>query len=58
MKPKIIPILESCVEVGLTLGWNRAHKHINKPSEEDIFSYQTDAIMNEIYERFDFEEIQ
>jgi hypothetical protein len=58
MKPKIIPILEICVEVGLMLGYNRAHKHQLDPSEEDVRRHQADAIMNEIFERFDFEEIK
>jgi hypothetical protein len=58
MKPKLIPVLEDCIDTGLRLGFNRAHKHDSNPAEEDIYSHQTDAIMNEIFERFDFEEIK
>ena len=58
MKPKLIPVLEDCVEVGLKLGYNRAHKHNTEPTEEQIFERQFSAIMDEIYERFDFEELK
>jgi hypothetical protein len=58
MKPKIIPVLEDCIENGLRLGFNRARKYDSNPNEEDIFSNQINAIMNEIFERFDFEELK
>ena len=53
MKPKLIPVLEDCIEVGLELGYNRAHKHNDHPSEKDIFSNQFTAVMEEIWERMD-----
>jgi hypothetical protein len=58
MKPKIIPLLEECIEAGLQIGYNRAHKHIDKPFEEQIWEQQQSAIMGEIFERFDFEELK
>lgn len=56
MKPKLINVLELCIENGLKLGYNRAFKHDDNPSEENIQSKQFQAIMEEIYEWFDFEE--
>jgi hypothetical protein len=58
MKPKLIPVLEDCIEVGLKLGINRAHKHIDNPTDKQICEQQHAAIMAEIWERFDFEEIK
>jgi hypothetical protein len=58
MKPKIIPLLEECIEEGLQIGYHRAHKHIDKPFEEQIWKQQQSAIMEEIFERFDFEELK
>lgn len=58
MKPKLIPVLEDCIEVGIKRGYNRAHKHNLEPTEEEIFSNQLNAVMDEIYERMEFEEKQ
>jgi hypothetical protein len=58
MKPKIIPLLESCIEDGLVLGFNRSHKHSTDPPEDEIFRHQANAIMDEIYERFEFKELK
>jgi hypothetical protein len=58
MKPKIIPLLESCIEDGLEIGFNRAHKHTDDPSEGEILQQQLSAIMGQIWEHFDFEEIK
>jgi hypothetical protein len=58
MKPKLIPVLEDCIEVGLKLGMNRAYKHHSDPPESVLLSEQQEAIMNEIYERFDFKEVK
>ena len=56
MKPKFIPVLEDCIEVGLKLGLNRAYKHHNDPPESVLLNEQQQAIMNEIFERFEFKE--
>jgi hypothetical protein len=57
MKPKIIPLLENCVEVGIKLGYNRAHKHNDNPDEKTLFKNQLEAVMHQFFERFDFEEL-
>jgi hypothetical protein len=57
MKPKTLPVLEDCIEVGLKLGMNRVYKYAENPSEVMIMDEQHRAIMEEIFERFDFEEL-
>ena len=54
MKPKFLPVLEMCIENGLTLGYRRAFKHTDDPTEEQITQAIKDAIMLELYEWFDF----
>lgn len=49
-------VLGMIVEEGLSYGWNRAHKHIESPSPEDIREAQEDAIMMGLTEWFFFEE--
>lgn len=58
MKPKTINVLEMCIDTGVSLGYNRAHKHDDNPSEEVIKDKIREAIMNEIYEWFDFEDLK
>lgn len=58
MKPKLIPLLEHCIETGISLGYNRAFKHNDKPTKEEFEHEIHKAIMNEIYEWFDFDETQ
>lgn len=57
MKPKFHRVLEQCIETGIRLGWNRAHKHNDTPDEETIVNEIMIGIEHEIYEWFDFEEI-
>jgi hypothetical protein len=56
MKPKTYQLLEFAIENGLKLGYRRAHKHNDQPSEEYILEQQKEAILNEIYDWFDFPE--
>jgi len=56
MTPKFIPLLERCIESGIQLGWNRAHKHTETPDDALIFQKMSDAIFEELFEWFDFEE--
>ena len=57
MKPKLLPLLERCIEDGLELGYNRAHKHLDNPTQHQIIEKQFDAIMTQIFEAFDFKEL-
>ena len=56
MKPKADMVLGMCVENGVQLGWNRAHKHDDSPPEQVIRDKIAEAVMNEVYEWFDFGE--
>ena len=56
MKPKILPVLEMCIENGIAYGLGRAYKHTDEPSEAYKLDVIKNAIMHEIYEWFEFEE--
>jgi len=58
MKPDSYKILSRCVEEGIDLGWGRAHKHTDKPSEESIKNYIEECIINEVCEYFKFNEYE
>ena len=52
--PKTQPLLESAIEDGVTYGYRRAHKHTETPTEYEICSAISDAVMLKIAEVFDF----
>ena len=54
MKPKTYVILERAVEEGARLGYNRAFKHNENPSEEAIVESVVDGVMLSISEVFAF----
>jgi hypothetical protein len=56
MRANEYKVIEMVVEEGLSYGWNRAHKHVENPSPEDIREAQGDAIMGDLSEWFFFEE--
>lgn len=56
MKPKFQVILELALREGIELGWRRAHKHLENPSEYVIKDNIEQHIMEKFYEYFDFEE--
>ena len=58
MKPKFLPVLEMCIEVGVQRGWDRAHKHNDRPDEAAITTAIEEAVAGEIFEWFDIEELQ
>ena len=55
MKPKLLPLLEQCIEHGIIRGYNRAFKHDDDPSSDVITQTIFNCIMEEIHEWFDFE---
>jgi hypothetical protein len=55
MKPKVLPLLERCVENGIERGYNKAHKHDDAPSKEQINACIYVAIMDEFDEWFEFD---
>jgi len=58
MKAKEYNLIAQCVENGVMLGWNRAHKHIDNPEPEFIREQIERAVLNEICEWFVFEGIK
>lgn len=56
MKPKSYVILERAVEEGYRRGWNRAHKHADSPSAEQIELEVLQAIMGDICDVFSFDD--
>jgi len=58
MKAKEYNLIAQCVETGVMLGWNRAHKHDATPEDEAIRNTIEMAVLNEICEWFDFEEVK
>lgn len=52
--PKTQPLLENAIEDGVTYGYRRAHKHTETPTEYEICSAISDAVMFQIAEVFDF----
>jgi len=56
MKPKIRVILEMAIEQGVRRGWQRAHKHVENPTEGAIIEQIEDAVMSQIYEYFTFDD--
>ena len=55
MRVKEYIVLSDCVERGVAYGINRAHKHNDTPSQDEIASAVIDAVMLEIAEYFDFD---
>lgn len=56
MKPNSYKIVSDCVEKGTNAGWNKAHKHTDKPTEDDIKDQIHHYIMLEICEYFTFDD--
>jgi hypothetical protein len=56
MKPKFRVILNQAIEEGVLLGYRRAFKHNEEPSEEVICETIEECVMSQIYEYFTFDE--
>ena len=56
MRPRIYPILCRCVEDGVAYGWNRAHKHTDKPSPDDTKDAVVQSVLSELCEAFAFDD--
>lgn len=56
MKPDAYKLLDMCVENGVNLGYRRAYKHNDNPSEEAIKDHIQNAVMAEIAEWFQFDD--
>ena len=56
MRPKEHEVLEMAINGGVNLGWSRAHKHTETPTEEHAKEVIKQAILHEIYEWFEIED--
>jgi hypothetical protein len=56
MKPKFRKVLEISVEQGVSYGYNRAHKHVENPTEGAIIDSIVEQVMNSLDEWFNFED--
>ncbi len=54
MKPKFRVILNQAINEGVLLGYRRAFKHNEDPSEEVICETIEECVMSQIYEYFEF----
>lgn len=57
MKAKEYNLIVQCIETGIMLGWNHAHKHNSQPEDHHIRDQIEQAVLNEICEWFNFEDI-
>lgn len=48
-------IISDAVEAGVRRGWNRAHKHTDKPDDETVIDSIASHVMGEISERIDWD---
>ena len=58
MRVKFRVILDQAIGEGVKIGYRRAFKHNEDPSEEIICETIEDCVMSSLYEYFDFPEEQ
>lgn len=58
MKANMHKILEHVLDVGIELGWRRAHKHTDTPSAELLKNSIEQALWDELYEWVVFDDPQ
>jgi hypothetical protein len=56
MKAKEYELIYDCIDDGVIYGLNRAYKHTETPTKEQLHAALVDAIMLEINEWFEFKE--
>ena len=54
MKLKTYTVVSIAVENGITMGFNRAHKHVETPTMADINEAVLTAVMGELCDIIDF----
>jgi hypothetical protein len=58
MKPKFMQLLDKCIVDGVEFGHNQAYKHNPTPERHQINEAIVHAVMNEIHEWFDLDEVR
>ncbi len=56
LKVNTYNVLEECIEIGISGGWNRAFKHSDDPSEDYIKEQILHYIMLQVCEKFKFDD--
>jgi hypothetical protein len=54
LRVQAYPVFSRALEEGIQIGWNRAHKHTDKPDEQTVQEEIHTAVMNSVCEMFDF----
>ncbi len=57
MRVRSYDVLRRAVEEGIDCGWQRAHKHSDTPTADHIKDHIYGAVMNNIGEYFDFDDL-
>jgi hypothetical protein len=55
LKMKTYNIVADAVDRGVTIGYRRAHKHVENPSEDTLIDAITNAVTGELCEVIDFD---
>lgn len=55
LKVNTYVVLSECIEIGINMGWNRAHKHTDNPNEEQLKEEIERYILLQISEKFKFD---
>ena len=56
LKVNTYAVLEECIEIGIDGGWNKAHKHTDKPEGDYIKEQILHYIMLQVCEKFKFDD--
>ena len=56
MKANFRKVLGMALEEGVRFGYNRAHKHVEKPHPDAVVDCIVNDAMNSLYEWFEFPE--
>jgi len=56
LKPKVYPVLLQAIEEGVLYGYNRAHKHVEKPDDILLVDTIVKCTMEAVLEWFEIED--
>lgn len=56
MRVRAYEVLRRAVEEGVASGYRRAHKYLEKPTEDELRDHIEGGVMNAIAEWFDFDD--
>ncbi len=56
LKVNVYSVLEDCIEIGIDGGFNKAHKHTDNPTEQQLKEEILRYIMLQISEKFVFDD--